>query len=285
MMTDISRRSATLFAVLAPLGAAALARAQPGSPPAAQSAAQPPQPPDEGHDMGSMPASWTRHDQIAMLVYPGMTALDLIGPQYMFASLMGAQVYLVGKTREPVTSDTGVTITPTHSFEDCPQDLTVLFTPGGTHGTFAAMQDPATRAFMADRGSRARYVTSVCTGSLILGAAGLLDGYKATSHWAALDALAEFGAIPTDARVVRDRNRITGAGVTAGLDFGLQMVAELRDASYAQNVQLLCEYDPHPPFNAGSTHTAPAQVRQTMGAMLAGFTRNAHEIAKKLRAS
>jgi putative intracellular protease/amidase len=132
----------------------------------------------------------------------------------MFASLLGAKVHLVGKSMAPVTSDTGVTITPTTSFADCPRDLTVLFAPGGTEGTLAAMQDEEIRLFMADRGSRANYVTSVCTGSLILGAAGLLKGYRATSHWAAREALAELGAIPADERVVRDRNRITGAGVT-----------------------------------------------------------------------
>jgi putative intracellular protease/amidase len=225
------------------------------------------------------PADWTRQDQIAMLVYPKMTALDLIGPQYMFASLMGAKVHLVGKSLQPVVSDTGVAITPTATFADCPKDLTVLFAPGGTQGTLDALQDHDTRAFMADRGSRAKYVTSVCTGSLILGAAGLLKGYKATSHWAARDALAEFGAIPTDARVVRDRNRITGAGVTAGLDFGLTMVAELRSPEYAESVQLLCEYDPHPPFNAGSVHTAPPDVKAMMQGMLAPFQANVRAAA------
>jgi cyclohexyl-isocyanide hydratase len=234
--------------------------------------------------MSSMPASWTRPDQIAMLVYPNMTALDLVGPQYLFASLMGATVHLVGKSMAPVTSDTGVTIMPTTTFDECPRDLTVLFTPGGTNGTLAAMADAATLAFMADRGSRARYVTSVCTGSLILGAAGLLKGYRATSHWSTRDVLAEFGAIPTDSRVVRDRNRITGAGVTAGLDFGLQMVAELRDALYAQNVELLCEYDPQPPFHSGSIHTASEEVQSMMRGMLAGFVSRAQDLAKKISA-
>jgi putative intracellular protease/amidase len=275
-MTDISRRSATLLALLAPFAKSALANAAP--------AAEPPKPPAD-HDMSKVPASWTRHDQIAKLIYPRMTALDLVGPQYMFASLMGAQVHLVGKTGSPVTSDTGITITPTCTFEDCPTDLTVLFTPGGTDGTLAAMEDTATRDFMADRGSRAQYVTSVCTGSLILGSAGLLKGYKATSHWAAREVLTDFGAIPTDARVVRDRNRITGAGVTAGLDFGLQMIAELRDSNYAQDVQLLCEYDPRPPFHAGSIHSAPTEVKSTMGGMLSGFTKKAHELARKLQLS
>ncbi len=273
-MTDISRRTLSLLAMSAPL--LALANANAAEKETAPDGAT------YAHDMTKMPASWTKADQIAMLVYPKMTALDLIGPHYMFASLMGATVHLVGKTLAPVTSDTGVTITPTASFADCPKDVTVLFAPGGTEGTLAALQDEETRSFMADRGARATYVTSVCTGSLILGAAGLLKGYKATSHWAARSVLADFGAIPTEGRVVRDRNRITGAGVTAGLDFGLQLIAELRDANYAENVQLLCEYDPHPLFNAGSLATAPADVRATMSTMLAGFTEKAHAVAKKL---
>ncbi len=255
-MNQIDRRSALLLALLGavPAGAgpagAGGAQAQ-GSTPTSTSK------PAMDHDMSMVPASPSGTQHIAMLVYPRMTALDLIGPQYMFSVMMGTRVHLVGKTLAPVTSDTGVTITPTATFETCPKDVTVLFTPGGTEGTFAAMEDAATRAFMADRGERAKYVTSVCTGSLILAASGLLTGYKATSHWAARDSLAEFGAIPTDARVVRDRNRITGAGVTAGLDFGLTMIAEMRGDTYAQMAQLLCEYDPHPPFNAGSAHTAP----------------------------
>jgi putative intracellular protease/amidase len=273
-MTVIDRRAAVLLGLLAPLAVASAARGAPTAPPNAS-------PASSDHPM-TAPASWTRPDEIAMLVYPRMTALDLIGPQYMFASLMGAKVHLVGKTAEPVTSDTGVTITPTATFADCPKDLTVLFAPGGTTGTLAALQDAETRAFMADRGSRARYVTSVCTGSLILGAAGLLNGYRATSHWAARDVLSSYGAIPTDERVVRDRNRITGAGVTAGLDFGLTMIAELRDRNYAENVQLLCEYDPHPPFDAGSTHTAPPQVRAMMQSHLAPFHQKAEAAARTL---
>lgn len=229
--------------------------------------------------------SWSRPDQIAMLVYPRMTALDLIAPQHMFASLMGAHVHLVAKSLAPVTSDTGVTITPTTTFKDCPRDLTVLFAPGGTDGTLAAMADDETRAFMADRGARATYVTSVCTGALILGASGLLDGYRATTHWAAREVLPSFGATPAEGRVVRDRNRVTGAGVTAGLDFGLAMIAELRDRFYAEGVQLQAEYDPHPPFNAGALATAPADVRAVIEPMQAGFLKRAHALADRLRSA
>ena len=128
-------------------------------------------------------------------------------------------------------------------------------------------------------GHGAKYVTSVCSGSLILGAAGLLKGHKATSHWSVRHVLSGFGAIPTDARVVRDRNRITGAGVTAGLDFGLAMVAELRDPIYAECTQLVSEYDPDPPFHAGSMKTAPAEVRTAMVQLLSGFTKKAEALA------
>ena len=269
---SVNRRTAAQM-LLGTLGAIAKARTS-----AAADAA--PSKPD--HGTGQTAPS--RVDHIAMLVYPKMTALDLIGPQYLFASLGGAKVHLVAKSLEPVTSDTGVTITPTTTFADCPADLTVLFTPGGTQGTLDAMKDTDTRAFMADRGGRATYVTSVCTGSLILGAAGLLKGYKATSHWSARAVLADFGAIPTHGRVVRDGNRITGAGVTAGLDFGLTMVAELRDRSYAEKVQLLCEYDPQPPFHAGSPESAPPEVRDNMSHILESFVSRAHAVVASLTA-
>ena len=235
--------------------------------------------------MSEMADAGPASTDIAMLVYPRMTALDLIGPQHMFASLMGARVHLVAKSLAPVTSDTGVTITPTATFADCPRDLAVLFAPGGTEGTLAAMADAETRAFMADRGDRARYVTSVCTGSLILGAAGLLEGYRATSHWAALNSLTEFGAIPVEARYVQDRNRITGAGVTAGLDFGLHILAELQDETYAQGVQLMAEYDPKPPFQAGSPRTAPPVVREMISALVATFPASVQAVAQAIRAS
>jgi cyclohexyl-isocyanide hydratase len=230
---------------------------------------------------------WQGDEQIAMLMYPGMTVMDLIGPQSMFGALMGAKIFLVAKTLDPVTSDAGVTIIPNANFETCPRDLTVLFTPGGTNGTLAAAKDPETLAFLTDRGARAKYVTSVCSGSLILGAAGLLKGYKATSHWSVRHVLAGFGAIPTDARVVKDRNRVTGAGVTAGLDLGLTMVAELRDRTYAECCQLMSEYDPDPPFHSGSMKTAPAEVKTSMVQLLAPFVKKSEELAAttKIRTS
>ena len=235
------------------------------------------------HDMSSMPADWMGHEQIALLIYQSFTVLDMVGPHYMFTSLIGATVHVVAKTTAPVTSDAGLTIVPTKSFEDCPRDLDVICVPGGTDGTLAAMQDEETMRFLADRGSRARYVTSVCTGSLLLGAAGLLEGYKATSHWATRDLLPIFGAIPTEGRVVRDRNRITGGGVTAGIDFGLSMVGDLRDRPYAEAVQLLAEYAPAPPYDSGSPASASTDTRTLIEDMFVDFLKNARATGEGVR--
>lgn len=255
-----------------------------GAPAAAGEAAQPAPAHDApDHDMGAMggmPANWRGKERIALLIYPQFTALDMVGPHYMLSSLMGATVHVVARTKEPVTSDAGLVFMPSASFDDCPADLDILFAPGGTNGTLAAMQDEATIAFLKDRGARAKYVTSVCTGSLLLGAAGLLQGYRATSHWLTRPALAHFGAIPTEARVVRDRNRVTGAGVTSGLDFGLSLLGTLRDATYAQGVQLLAEYDPQPPYHAGSPGRAPKVVKEMMDGMFAGFLRKVEETSR-----
>ncbi|MBK8454936.1 MAG: DJ-1/PfpI family protein [Thiofilum sp.] len=233
------------------------------------------------HNLSMMPADWTKPDQIAMLIYPEFTALDLIGPHYMFAGLMGATVHIVAATREPVTSDTKVTIVPTATYDEVPQDLTVLFIPGGGESVIRALEDEKLMAFVRDRGSRAKYVTSTCTGSLILAGAGLLQGYKATSHWVAREALVAGGATPVNERVVRDRNRITGAGVTAGIDLGLSLIAELRDTFYAQNMQLLAEYAPQPPFNAGTPETAPKEAVQLMSKMFTGYNDKAQAAIKK----
>lgn len=224
-----------------------------------------------GHDMGMMPAGWTGSEQIGMLLYPGFTALDFVGPQYMFAGLMGAKLHHIAKTMEPVMSDTGLAISPTTTFARAPRDFDILFVPGGGEGTIAAMQDPELLAFIADRGIRAKWITSVCTGSLVLGAAGLLKGFKATSHWVARPLLTDVGATPVDARVVIDRNRITGAGVSAGLDLGLTIVGMLRDRPYAETLQLLAEYAPEPPFNAGTPHTAPPMAKAMLEDMFKDF--------------
>jgi cyclohexyl-isocyanide hydratase len=190
---------------------------------------------------------------IGMLLYPGFTMLDLVGPLTVFS--MHAKLHLLWKTLEPVASDSGVGLVPTTLLSDCPEKLDVLFVPGG-FGTEAAMADAELIAFLQTAAQRADYITSVCSGSLLLGAAGLIDGYRATTHWALHDALSQFGAQPVKARVVTDRNRISGGGVTAGIDFGLTVLAQLRGADVAQMVQLMMEYDPQPPFDAGSPEKA-----------------------------
>lgn len=195
--------------------------------------------------------------KVAMLLYPGLTPLDLIAPHAAFAHTM--ETHLVWKTTDPVRSDSGVDLTPTTSFEDCPRDLDVLFVPGG-QGQSPVAADVEVLEFLADRGARAQYVTSVCGGSLILGAAGLLRGYRATSHWSGIDALALFDAEYAEGRVVVDRNRITGGGVTAGLDFGLVVVARLLGDEVAKLTQLMLEYAPAPPFDAGTPQAAGPEL-------------------------
>jgi cyclohexyl-isocyanide hydratase len=211
--------------------------------------------------------------EIGMLLYPGLTLLDLFGPQTVFSWF--ANTHLVWKTKDVILSDTGIGVRPTATFETCPRELDVLFVPGG-FGQQKIMDDSEVLAFLADRAPRSRYVTSVCSGSLLLGAAGLLKGYKATSHWSAREALRMYGAEPVDARVVVDRNRVTGGGVTAGIDFGLVLLAKLRGDDAARLTQLAMEYDPEPPFNAGNPKVAgPAVIEQAMGMMAAEMERQA----------
>ncbi|NOT85521.1 MAG: DJ-1/PfpI family protein [Methylococcaceae bacterium] len=211
------------------------------------------------------------NEQIAMLLYPKFTALDLVGPQFLFASLMGAKIYLVSPTDDltPVMSDTGLAIVPTHTQSECPDNLDLLFLPGGATGTLKAMQNPQFIDFIKTKAATAKYVTSVCTGSLLLGKAGLLKGKKATSHWVTLDLLSNFGATPVKDRVVWDGNVITGAGVTAGLDFGLEVLAALRGKAYAQATQLQVEYDPQPPFDSGSPDKADVRIKNALQGMFA----------------
>lgn len=224
---------------------------------------------------------------LGLLVYPGMFLQDLVGPLTLFEALMNRDIHLLWKNLEPVGQVGGsalIPVKPTTTFAQCPDKLDVLFVPGGVPGTFAMMEDRETLDFLADRGGKARYVTSVCTGSLILGAAGLLEGYQATSHWATLDVLKELGAIPTRQRIVEDRNRITGGGVTAGLDFGLLLAARLRSQAYAEAIQLYLEYDPAPPFHAGSPETAPPVARQFLDEMFVGMRDTAFSTARRVRA-
>ena len=196
--------------------------------------------------------------QIGLLVFPKVTQLDLTGPLQVFASVPGAQVHLIWKRIEPVPSDSVLALTPTISFADCPQ-LDVICVPGGV-GADDMVNDEEMLDFLRRQAKGAKYITSVCTGSLVLGAAGLLRGYRATTHWTALDHLAPFGATPTKTRVCVDRNRITGGGVTAGIDFALTLVSIMVDRESAEAIQLRLEYNPAPPFNAGSPDTAPPEI-------------------------
>ena len=196
---------------------------------------------------------------IGFLLFPRVTQLDLTGPAQILSRVPGAQTHLVWKTRDPVPTDVGFTINPTTTFADCPP-LDVLCVPGG-FGIEGLFGDAETLAFVRRQGERARYVTSVCNGSLVLGAAGLLDGYQSACHWIWLPFLERFGAVPVAERIVRDRNRISGGGVTAGIDFGLALAAELAGEDVARMIQLALEYDPQPPFGAGSPQGAgPALV-------------------------
>lgn len=198
---------------------------------------------------------------IGLLLFPALTQLDLTGPFEVFARAPHTQVHLIWKTLESVTSDRGMKLQPTTTFATCPA-LDVICVPGGP-GQIDLMADEEVLTFLRRQSEQVRYVTSVCTGSLVLGAAGLLTGYQATTHWASLDQLALLGAQPVAERVVRDRNRITGAGVTSGIDFALNVVAELYGSEVAQDLQLQMEYDPAPPFATGSPRTAsPAQLEK-----------------------
>jgi cyclohexyl-isocyanide hydratase len=206
---------------------------------------------------------------IGMLVFAGMTQLDFAGPLEVLARMPGAQVHVLGKERAPVLTDIGQAVLPQLALAEAPV-LDMLFVGGGP-GATALMEDAQVLDFLRERAPAAQWITSVCTGALVLGAAGLLRGYRATTHWTALEVLALLGAEPVRERVVVDRNRITGGGVTAGIDFGLTVAAQLHGEAVAKGLQLGMEYDPRPPFDCGSPATAPAglvaQVRERAASM------------------
>jgi cyclohexyl-isocyanide hydratase len=223
--------------------------------------------------------------QFGLLAFPQVQQLDLTGPYEVFATWPRGRVRLVAKTLDPVTSATGLVLKPDVSFDDCPQ-LDVLCIPGGA-GVNALMADEPTLAFIRRQAEGARFVTSVCTGALVLGAAGLLRGKRATTHWASHHLLESLGAIPVHARVVRDGNLMTGGGVTAGIDFALTLIAELAGREVAEAIELSLEYAPAPPFEAGSPETAPAAVvealRKRMAPILEERGRLAEAAARKLK--
>lgn len=209
--------------------------------------------------------------RFGLLCFPGVQQLDLTGPYEVFASAKGATVHLVWKDLQPVRSATGLMLTPDTVLAEAP-DFDVLCIPGGS-GVNALLTDETVLAFIRDKAAKARFVTSVCTGSLVLGKAGLLSGKRAATHWNAMDFLPAFGAIPVSERVVQDGSIITAGGVTSGIDFGLAVVAELLGREEAETIQLCLEYAPAPPFDAGSLATAPTPIIDAAKARMAGSRR------------
>lgn len=219
---------------------------------------------------------------IGFLLFPQVQQLDLTGPYDVLASLPEVKVHLIWKDLMPITASTGLMLKPTVTFDDCPA-LDVICIPGGS-GVGPLMEDEQTLDFIRTQAAKARYVTSVCTGSLVLGAAGLLKGKRATTHWAYHELLAPLGAIAVKDRVVRDGNLLTGGGITAGIDFALTLAAELFDKDTAELVQLQLEYAPAPPFAAGSPETAPASVLEEARKRAAGSLKLRAEITERAAA-
>lgn len=209
---------------------------------------------------------------VGILLFPNLTLQDAIGPYQAFARTPGFTVHMIARTMEPVPDQHGLQILPTTDFQSAPK-LDLLCVPGG-YGEADAYEDPATLEYVRKVAGEAQFLTSVCTGSLILGAAGLLRGRRATCHWSALELLALFGAEPVAERVVEDGTLITGGGVTAGLDFALHVIARLKGEGVAQGVQLSMEYAPQPPFDAGRPETAPAEVLEKVEESIAAARAN-----------
>lgn len=197
---------------------------------------------------------------VGFVIFPDLTQLDFTGPQQVLARLPQSAMHIVAKSAAPVPSDSGLSLVPTHTFENCPR-LDLICIPGGTSGVVKAMSDRDTIQFVRRQASTARYVTSVCTGAFVLGVAGLLKGRRATTHWAFTELLPLVGATHHKARIVKDGNVITAGGVTSGIDFGLTVVAEIAGETVAQAIQLGIEYDPDPPFSSGHPDRASDAVK------------------------
>jgi cyclohexyl-isocyanide hydratase len=217
---------------------------------------------------------------IGMLIFPRLTQLDMTGPYEVLARLPDTKVELVARTLDPVTTDRGMQIVPTATYDTCPS-LDVVMVPGGP-GQQDLMEDEAALAFLRKQAATAQYVTSVCTGSLVLGAAGLLKGKRATCHWAALEHLKPLGAIPVSEKVVIDGNIVTGAGVTSGIDFALTLAAILESEAVAREIQLQIEYDPDPPFDSGSPKTAARETLDTVKGRLAKLNEERRAVAARV---
>jgi cyclohexyl-isocyanide hydratase len=232
------------------------------------------------------PGAPARPLSVVILLYPGCTLLDLAGPQAVLASLPGARIQLCWRSTGPVMTDSGALLMADTAFADADPAPDVLLAPGGAAGTLQLLNDHAVLDWLATIGDRAGWVTSVCSGSLLLGAAGLLQGYRATSHWLVRDALALFGATPVAERVVADRNRMSGCGVTAGIDFGLALAARLAGEDAARAIQLSLEYAPSPPFAAGTPEEAGEAITAAVRAAyaMAGVERALRAAAGRMRA-
>jgi cyclohexyl-isocyanide hydratase len=217
---------------------------------------------------------------IGMLIFPRLTQLDMTGPYEVLARLPDTKVELVARTLDPVTTDRGMQIVPTATYDSCPP-LDVVMVPGGP-GQQDLMEDEAALSFLRKQAATAQYVTSVCTGSLVLGAAGLLKGKRATCHWAALEHLKPLGAIPVSEKVVIDGNIVTGAGVTSGIDFALTLAAILESEAVAREIQLQIEYDPDPPFDSGSPKTAARETLDTVKSRLAKLNEERRAVAARV---
>ena len=196
-----------------------------------------------------------------MFVYPGMTTLDLMGPLQTWQTWPNAEFQIVAEAAGVINTDTALSVVATHGFDEAWSSPDVLFVPGGAGGTMNLLGNNSVLEYLSDIGQHAAWITSVCSGSLVLGAAGLLQGYKSASHWYVRDMLSGFGAIPTTERWVIDRNRASGGGVTAGIDFGLALMAHVCGEHVAREAQLSMEYSPQPPFASGTPEEAwPATV-------------------------
>jgi cyclohexyl-isocyanide hydratase len=217
---------------------------------------------------------------IGMLLFPQLTQLDLTGPYEILARLPNTKVHLVAHSLEPVKTDRSMMIVPTITLADCPQ-LDVVVVPGGP-GQQNLMEDEEVLDFLHRQAGGARYVTSVCTGSLVLGAAGLLKGKRATTHWAPIDHLVPLGAVPVRERVVVDGNIVTAAGVASGIDFALTLAAILDGEAVAREIQLQIEYGPDPPFNSGSPRTAVAQTVEMVRTRLAKLSEERRNVAQRV---
>jgi cyclohexyl-isocyanide hydratase len=200
---------------------------------------------------------------VGFVIFPDLTQLDFTGPLQVLARLPQSATHIVAKSEAPVPSDCGLGLVPTHTFQNCPP-LDLICVPGGSMGVVRAIADRETLEFVRRQASAAKYVTSVCTGAFVLGMAGLLQGRRATTHWAYTDLLPLVGATHQKGRVVKDGNLITAGGVTSGIDFGLSVVAEIAGETAARTIQLGIEYDPAPPFDTGHPDRAPAAVKSAL---------------------